>query len=646
MKTLRRKILGIILIYSIFSILVLLVSSYYFETKEKITQVGATLNKVYFDVFSDLNKQKEFFVKESINPDYFRTEESPYLRSHITQIQGLDSSFLSLTSRLDELGYDPNPHLGECRKLMLKSSGIFLTSVEYLNKRGFREFGMIGKLERILVELRDSKYVDPLKISEIRIIEKDYLISDLEVDKELLIRRMMSLQEDIQLKIMPVEKKAHLDLLTRSFNWNLDAFAKINKQLGLVDRSGMIADLDETSSQFLNALSNFQSDLSIWESVKKGSLRAWFMVLLILYVALSLVFGYWVSKNTTRSLEKLGAYINGFVKNNFARTSELKTDDMDDEVAMLSQNFKILEDELDDYLHNFQLKVDQRTRDLHLKNLELKRSHELIRSQNDDIIDSIKYAQRIQQAILPSQSELQRKLKDYFLMYLPKDIVSGDFFWSFERNEKDNKKLYFALGDCTGHGVPGAFMSILGSNTLNSIMQKGLARFPHEIMVELNARLTDSLNRKGLNGVADGMDLAICMIDEEKEMLYFSGALISLIYSKGNKFFELPPDRAYIGGEFANNGYMYKQHAIPLSEVDNLHLFSDGIVDQFGGPQGKKLMKKNLMKILEGLSPEAMNIQKVVLTSAFEKWKKSESQIDDVSVFGLNTNQFKRSIEY
>ena len=167
------------------------------------------------------------------------------------------------------------------------------------------------------------------------------------------------------------------------------------------------------------------------------------------------------------------------------------------------------------HLDNVQDEVDRRTKQVQIKHGELLVVNEKIREQNTDIIASIKYAQRIQNAMLPSEMEMNHVWKDHFIFYRPKDIVSGDFYWSYTTKSWKSNKVYFALGDCTGHGVPGAFLSVLGANTLNNIMSKASAIYPYEILVELNSRLRDSLCRTGLNGVSDGMDIGLCMIDEE-----------------------------------------------------------------------------------------------------------------------------------
>ena len=255
-----------------------------------------------------------------------------------------------------------------------------------------------------------------------------------------------------------------------------------------------------------------------------------------------------------------------------------------------------------------------------------------LQQKNDDITSSIQYAKRIQEAILPNINKFSELIPASFIFYKPKDIVSGDFFWYF----KKGKKIYFAVADCTGHGVPGAFMSIIGNYLLDNIIKETNLEHPNEILNQLNIDIRISLNqqKEGIDINFDGMDIALCYIEDNK--LEFASAFRPLIMIQNGKLTEIRGDRFSIGGSSSFINKKFKNHEFELNPNDWLYLFSDGYADQFGGPNQKKFMMRNfkdlLLSIYE-LPPKAQSIQ---LEYTLNEWKKDSEQIDDILVMGIN----------
>lgn len=291
-------------------------------------------------------------------------------------------------------------------------------------------------------------------------------------------------------------------------------------------------------------------------------------------------------------------------------------------------------------------KVEERTIEINEKNNVLNVQREELEHKHRDIMDSIKYAKRIQEAILPPKHIVERNVYDHFILYKPKDIVSGDFYWT---EEKDGKVMIAAV-DCTGHGVPGAFVSIVGSNGLNRAVNEFKLTRPHEILDKLNTLVTDSLHQ-GETESKDGMDLSLCCFDWPKQKVYFAGANNSLyvVSSKiqaeeksivletndGRKMYELKADKQPIGGASSYNQRPFTHHEIDMVQGDMIYLFTDGFADQFGGPKGKKYKYSQLYKLLAEISSLAMEKQRELLNEAFEKWRGELEQIDDVCVIGI-----------
>jgi serine phosphatase RsbU (regulator of sigma subunit) len=254
-----------------------------------------------------------------------------------------------------------------------------------------------------------------------------------------------------------------------------------------------------------------------------------------------------------------------------------------------------------------------------------------IEAQKEEITSSIEYASRIQMAMLPMEDHFKKIFTDYFIFFRPRDIVSGDFYWVGE----NDKSIFFTVGDCTGHGVPGAFMSTMGISTLNEIIANYRDLQADKILNMLRMKTMRSLHQTGKEGeAADGMDIAFCVLDKNKETLQFSGAYNSLLIFQDGELNEYKADRMPIGiyyGEEAS----FTNFKIKIRKGDTVYLSSDGFIDQFGGPEGAKYKKANLKKLLSEINNRPMSEQCEILEAEFTKWKGTTSQIDDVTILGV-----------
>ncbi|MGC9341831.1 MAG: tetratricopeptide repeat protein [Bacteroidales bacterium] len=264
-------------------------------------------------------------------------------------------------------------------------------------------------------------------------------------------------------------------------------------------------------------------------------------------------------------------------------------------------------------------------------NEELERKNALITEQTKEITDSIQYASRIQNAVLSPEEYLKKLLPQQFLIYRPRDIVSGDFYWITEKNNK----ILTIVADCTGHGVPGAFMSMLGIAFLNEIVSKHDHLTTDFILNELRKQVIDSLHQTGKEGESqDGMDISIYMIDKSTQELEYSGANNPLIIIRNGEMTELKADKMPIGIH-TRVDKPFSKKTFQLRKGDMLYAFSDGYADQFGGPQGKKFMIKNFKKLLLKIHDLSLNEQKQILEKTLNDWMQDLNQIDDILVMGV-----------
>jgi serine phosphatase RsbU (regulator of sigma subunit)/PAS domain-containing protein len=261
---------------------------------------------------------------------------------------------------------------------------------------------------------------------------------------------------------------------------------------------------------------------------------------------------------------------------------------------------------------------------------EQKRTEAIIREKNKDITDSINYARKIQRSILPSEDLVHKDIRDFFIFYKPKDIISGDFYWFTTAGEY----FLFACADCTGHGVPGALMSMIGSNQLQHIVNERAISSPAAALQELDNRVRKALRQDDEPENRDGMDVAFCSLHVGKRILHYSGANRPIALIRNGELHEQEPTKFPIGGQYPGEK-TFAGTAIQLHAGDCVYLFSDGITDQFGGPKGKKFMKKHFYELLLSLAAFPMSEQKEKLRAEFDSWKGPLEQTDDVCVIGI-----------
>jgi sigma-B regulation protein RsbU (phosphoserine phosphatase) len=323
------------------------------------------------------------------------------------------------------------------------------------------------------------------------------------------------------------------------------------------------------------------------------------------------------------------------------------------EIASLSEQFNGMIEQLESYYYELEEKVKERTAEIQSQkeeieaqrdsiqeqrnilsdiNKSLQKAYSEIEEQKKHIEDSIHYAKRIQNAILPPDDFVAEVMTNAFILYKPKDIVSGDFYWI----NRSKDKIHVAAVDCTGHGVPGAFMSIVGNNQLNYAVNVKKANKPNEILNALNEGVTKALRQTRISSsVKDGMDIALVSIDYENKKLEFAGAYNPMYLIRNNEFIQVKPDKFPVGGYMGEKLREFTCHEFDILKGDVIYIFSDGYADQFGGPDDRKFMVKRFRELLFKIHKESMADQKEILNQMLEDWRGEGPQIDDILVIGI-----------
>ena len=287
------------------------------------------------------------------------------------------------------------------------------------------------------------------------------------------------------------------------------------------------------------------------------------------------------------------------------------------------------------YLAVLQYWVLLRTRK-HLREMkaaydEIDFQREELQLRNKDITDSLTYARRIQTALLPAEHHIKKVFPDYFIYYRPKHIVSGDFYWISERDER----YFIAAADCTGHGVPGALMSMIGLELIQKIINEMKVDESDEILLTLNRELESAFFKEedGKALIKDGVEMSICVIDRKSMQMEFSGAFLPVYIVRNDKLIEIKGDKQNVVQSVP--GVTFNRSSFTLQKGDILYLFSDGYADQFGGPDNKKFMYRRLRHILLTISKYPLSDQQRILDETITTWMREFEQIDDMMVLGV-----------
>jgi serine phosphatase RsbU (regulator of sigma subunit) len=266
---------------------------------------------------------------------------------------------------------------------------------------------------------------------------------------------------------------------------------------------------------------------------------------------------------------------------------------------------------------------------------EINTQKEQILLQNNKLTDSLKYALNIQEAILPDSQTIEQTWPEHFVFYQPKDTVSGDFYW-YKRIENDDFNVsVIAVADCTGHGVPGAFMSMLGVAFLNDIVIQKEVKTSSDILNSLRNKMLETLGHQG-NGksISDGMDLSLVVVNHDTHQLQYSGAMRFMYLLRNNELFRINGDRMPIG-KFIKDTTPFTHHELTLEHQDTFYLFTDGFADQMGGADKKKYLRKNLRQLLLTVHQYPSDVQHEIVERAFFAWKNQNEQTDDILLAGF-----------
>lgn len=629
----------LLLTYTAVTVFLIWLTTYFYGKKEEAHNLTHELSRVQLDVLGSVQAQNDFLLHETINPEFFRTQHSGYIASgdSLNEVVSIELKRLGEHSIIVSL--ELSHRIDELKDLEKAYRHLFSKLVDVIRIRGFQNYGLEGEMRTYAHKL-ESDYQHTVRSEDLLLLrrhEKDFIIRRDEQYVDKFSSQMQILKESVANNDLLQQQDAEqvLNLLDQYQSAFIQLVAA-EKSIGLNASHGLKREVDNLSRLYIKQLDLLVADIHSAQARMISQLEVYFLLSLIFFITVSIVASIVLARNMTSRLAVLKENLSRFVSSNFKETSSYPDKVGKDEVGELTKNFKVLEDEIVVHFNHYRNKVEKRTQEILNQKEEIEITKGIIERKNKDMLDSIKYAKRIQDSILPEDRFIAQLLPEHFIFFQPKDIVSGDFYWV---DHKDNL-IYLAVADCTGHGVPGAFMSIIGYNLLNqAIHEKGLSS-PELILNYLNIGISttlgqDDAERQKKAGIKDGMDIALVVMDLKAGKLQFSGAQRPLVIIRNQELMEFKGNRMPVGGYLFGQYLRFDLHEIDIQSGDRLYLFSDGFSDQFGGEHQKKFKYAKKRELLYSLRETPFNEHCQILRESFEIWKGKQEQIDDICIFGM-----------
>lgn len=649
---LRIRILAWFIGFTVLATLFILVSSYFIKKKNELNRISHELQNTQILILQDISIQKDFFTYDVVNPLFYKTGTSEILFEHHT----LSTAIKQKIEQISTMEGFETFHMDSIMHAIISDIQEYNSNldsvVNLIRMRGYNTTGYEGQLLNTIKKIEKSELAPKEFLYKINNYEKEYFNHG---DKNY-VDSLNSLIVSLNNQLIQKGANSYIVKLLNSYNLTFTKLAYIDEQLGLKHKEGMRIELDQLAEEIGVKFSLLIDGADIYERKLSNQLIYTYIIVGLFLLAVSIAISLVVSKNISSPLAYLSSRINAFVTSKFTLVENITTTNPKGEIGQLGKNFLILRDEIVDYINYFKEKVEERTAELRLEKNRVENQKEEIEAQRDElnrqnqliiqqkvevvkqkenILSSIRYARRIQDALLTDEQQLRNIIPNSFLFQKPRDIVSGDF--CFVERIKANHKDYsiIILADCTGHGVPGAFMSLLCYNYLNQIIRVNQHINPIYVLAALNNMIYNNLHQKHDDKkISDGLDISYLLINNQTLSCEFAGAHNPLYLFRDNKLIEFKGDKISIGGK---NSIVRKitSHKFQLEPYDSIFLFTDGYADQYGGPSHEKFKFKRFRELLMQIHRQEPNSQKEELERNLCEWKGDNDQVDDITILGF-----------
>ncbi|OJJ20866.1 hypothetical protein BKI52_09805 [marine bacterium AO1-C] len=584
--------------------------------RSNVEKIDAGLATINLQILTIGELERDFFENEITNINFYKSRYSPYLtqRDTIAQRVFLDLRILASTPGVMSTGLHNT--IDSIQYALINYEKVFNEMIRLIIKRGFKDTGKEGEMRRHIHEIESSKYTrDLTTLLMARRFEKDFIIRKDRVYANQVDTVTKQLKAEIQLKPINLEEKKRLINQVDRYLISFLDFVALEEKIGFNNQSGLRKDLNDSFKLIKNALQKINQTLLAKNDQSHRYIQQSSLIVLTLFIISFIVFSLVIARILSKPVRKLSDSIHEIVSQDFSKQVPLVEIQQQDEVGHLANDFSFMLERMHDYIGEIRSKSN---------NLEQKQRL---------LMDSIRYAQQIQRAILPENEEIQMVFEESFVIYKPAELVSGDFYWL---NAHENK-IFLAVVDCTGHGVPGAFMSMIGNTLLNKIVKENRSQNPSDILEELHIEVKIALHQEKHKN-DDGMDVAFCAIEKlpnnpDEVKIVFAGAKRPLWYFNNGELNEIRGTKRSIGGQ--SKYRPFENHAFMLPKGSLLYLASDGFNDQHN-VERTKFGKMRLMNLIKQQAHNPLDQQSRNYQKALEDHMQGEvKQRDDITLIGV-----------
>lgn len=637
--------------FSAFSLITFSIALAFFWLESRQSRIGditKSLTRINLQINDVNNLEKDFFSNDAFNKDFYTSGKSEYLRKHTNLLEQIKREVALLRDESDLQSKALSQEVDKVTTQINSLEKLFEDLVVSIRTRGFKDHGLEGEMRKAiyLLEVNGKKPgLSTTKILTLRRHEKDYIIRKESEYVDKLTNAVVALESEIKTVVVNKEDQKALLKNLSDYRHAFLELVNVEKRIGFHNQSGLKKKLNDSLEQLEKDIQRIDQIVFDAYNRVRANVKYTLIVLLTIFVFLSIGLGVFVNQKLGRPITLLSNSINWVIQNNFNGESKIHNINNKDEIGRLAGDFQ----------HMLEA-VQTRTE-------EVMKQKNLLEKKNHDITKSINYAKRIQDAMLPQLETIQQVFPHSFIMLKPRDVISGDFYWFSEvSDEEGNIKQIIACSDCTGHGVPGAFMSMIGTDLLNEIVNEGNVHEPHLILNTLHDKIRRALKQR-TTGNRDGMDISIAVIDHKKQTLEFAGANTPMVYIQNHELHLIKGDKEGIGGlenerdrDFTKHTIYLRpalkptlpnaitSHLITSDEQDDdkpyapttFYVFSDGYQDQFGGEKGRKFMLRRMTDLFIQIYHKPMKEQHEILERTLSNWANNQRQIDDILVMGIH----------
>ena len=560
--------------------------------------------------------QNYFFIIDKSLNYYFNNKKNEYknnqLRYTLDKNNEKDQWYFASMKKVDDYLFNMN------YDRELQKTKLWIDAIMYNSEN--EKIGMAGtgiSMDSFIQDFlkSNSSFITPLlfdKKGYIRAYQDTNLIQMSTIDKE---EKASESSKKSVYKLLQQKDRDRLRSMVDRLTNNSEEVATIKFKMNNDER---IAAVTYVSSMnwYMMSIVDTSEIFSMWDFVPTIA------VLVISLIVVLVVITLFINNSILNPIKSLTSFTEEIAEGNYGKKIDM---DYENEFGTLADSFNEMTETIKKHTNHLEEMVDQRTKELRQSNQELS-------AKNKKIMDNINYAQHIQEAILPARGKIDEWLKEYFIIWQPRDLVGGDFYWIREIEDK----ILIAVIDCTGHGVPGALMTMTADAILNRIVDIDRIKDPAKVLKELNIGIKETLHKNNNDPKKDdGLDMGLCSVDKNKKQILFAGAKISLYYNDEDGIVRIKGDRESIGYQRSKKEYEYTNHEIDTKENRNFYMTSDGYLDQNGEEENKRFGRKRFIKTLEEIYDMNLDQQKNQLIKELKKHAGSEEQRDDITVLGF-----------